>query len=147
MSPRFHSGGFGSFPCALGIVGCVWSIAVRPEVCSGAFGPSTRALGVVGFVQVRSVHSRAHLGSSGWFGCVWSYIAPPRGRWVRSGAFGPFPCALGVLEYVRSIPVLPERRRVHSGAFGPCEHALVVVGFVRVCLLHSCMCALGPWGS
>ena len=67
-----HSGAFDTFPCALGVVGCVrsipvlwgsscsfgcvWSITVLPggrQVRSSEFGLLPCALGVIGFLQVR----------------------------------------------------------------------------------------------
>ena len=73
---------------------CVRSIPVRPvgrRVRSCTFGPFPCAMGVIGYVHVRSIHSRAHWGSSS-FVCVRSI---PVRLGVRSGTLSPFPCALG----------------------------------------------------
>ena len=100
-------------------------------------------LGVVRFVRVRSVHSHAHLGSSGSF--RWARFIPSRtrGHRVPSVVFGPIPCALGVIVLVRgvrSITVPPGDPRGSSVAFGPFPYAFEIV-------LDGSIHSRVPWGS
>ena len=146
---RVRSGAFGSFPCALavmgfvrvrsvhswwwsGSLGCVLPIPVRHGVRSCAFCPFPRT---IGFVRVRSVHYSAPWASSDSFYCVQMRHGY---RWFRSGTFRPFPfrpgcgrvrlCALSPFPYALKVPGVVRLREVQ---------------FVRARLVHSS----APWCS
>ena len=119
---KFVSGGLGTFPCALGVVGFVRSIPVR-----------------LGGLRVRSLHS-----STPWESLkfVWSIPVRPVFRRGRSGAFAPF---LYAQEVARVRSVHSRSRLGSKGAFGPFSCALGVIGLVRVRSLHSRACC-GSFG-
>ena len=97
-SRRVHSGSFGSFRCALGVVGFIWRRWVPSCTLWGSFG-------VVGYFLMRPVGFKVYFGSLGTpcgsSGSLWDVVyfrVRPAGRQVHSGTFG---CALRVVLLIR----------------------------------------------